>query len=89
MSIEPVLKRITLAVGLVICGYGIAGWNLTTRFFSDELYEYASNLDTTERQLRAISNLLHVMGKAVGMDVIPHSERFGEPALGTPVAGGR
>ena len=70
--------------GVVESLYGIAGWNLNTRFFSDELYEYAPNLDTTERQLRAISNVLHVMGKSVGMDVIPHTDRFGEPALGTP-----
>ncbi len=70
--------------GVVESLYGIAGWNLNTRFFSDELYQYAPNLGSTERQLRAICNLLHVMGKSVGMDVIPHTDRFGEPALGTP-----
>ena len=70
--------------GVVKSLYGIAGWNLNNEFFSDELYEYAPSLDTIEKQLRAVSNLLHVMGKAVGMDVIPHTDRFSEMALGTP-----
>ena len=70
--------------GVVKSLYGIAGWNLNYEFFSDELYEYAPNLDTIEKQLRATSNLLHIMGKAVGMDVIPHTDRFSEVALGTP-----
>ncbi len=70
--------------GVVESLYGIASWNLNTEFFSDELYEYAPNLNTIERQLRATSNLIHVMGKTIGMDVIPHTDRFSEPALGTP-----
>src|SRR5665811_160873 len=70
--------------GVVRSMYGIAAWNLNTEFFSDELYEYASNLDTVDKQLRATSNLLHVMGKTVGMDVIPHTDRFSEPTLCTP-----
>jgi hypothetical protein len=70
--------------GVVKSLYGIAGWNLNYEFFSDELYEYAPHLDTIEKQLRATSNLLHVMGKALGMDVIPHTDRFSEMALGTP-----
>lgn len=70
--------------GVVESLYGIAGWNLNYEFFSDELYEYAPNLDTIERQLRATTNLLHLMGKTVGMDVIPHTDRFSEPALANP-----
>jgi hypothetical protein len=70
--------------GVVESLYGIAGWGLNTEFFSDELAEYAPNLDTTAKQLRAISNLLHTMGKTLGMDVIPHTDRFSEPALSTP-----
>ena len=70
--------------GVVKSLYGIAGWNLNYEFFSDELYEYAPNLDTMEKQLRAASNLLHVMGKTIGMDVIPHTDRFSEVVLGTP-----
>ena len=70
--------------GVVESLYGIAGWNLNTEFFSDELYEYSPNLGSVDRQLRAVSNLVHVMGKTIGMDVIPHTDRFSEAALGTP-----
>lgn len=70
--------------GVVESLYGIAAWNLNTEFFSDEWYEFAPNLDTVGKQLRATSNLLHVMGKTVGVDVIPHTDRFSEPALCTP-----
>jgi hypothetical protein len=70
--------------GVVESLYGIAGWNLNTQFWSDELYRASPNLDTVGRQLRAVSNLLHVMGKTIGMDVIPHTDRFSEAAVGTP-----
>jgi len=70
--------------GVVESLYGPSSWNLNTRFFSPELYEIAPNLDTTPRQLRAVSNLLHVMGKTIGMDVIPHTDRFSEAAVGMP-----
>jgi hypothetical protein len=71
--------------GVVSSLYGIASWNLSTEFFSDELYALAPALDTVDRQLRGVSNLLHVMGKTIGMDVIPHTDRFSEAALGSPV----
>lgn len=70
--------------GVVESLYGIAGWNLNTEFFSDEMYETAPQLDSIDRQLRAVSNLVHVMGKTIGMDVIPHTDRYSEPAVGTP-----
>ncbi len=70
--------------GVVESLYGIAGWNLNTQFWSDELYAVAPHLDSVERQLRAVSNLLHTMGKTIGMDVIPHTDRFSEAAVGTP-----
>ncbi len=70
--------------GVVSSLYGIASFNLNKEFFSDELNEVAPHLDSTERQLRAVSNLVHVMGKSIGLDVIPHTDRFSEPALGNP-----
>ncbi len=70
--------------GVVESLYGIAGWNLSTEFYSDELRAVAPHIDTIERQLRAISNLLHVMGKTIGMDVIPHTDRFSEVAMANP-----
>ncbi len=70
--------------GVVESLYGIAGWNLNTEFYSRELAAVAPHLDTVGRQLRAISNLLHAMGKTIGMDVIPHTDRFSEVAMGNP-----
>ncbi len=70
--------------GVVESLYGIAGWNLNNEFYSVELEHAAPHLNSIERQLRAVSNLLHVMGKTVGMDVIPHTDRFSEPTLANP-----
>ena len=70
--------------GVVDSLYGMSSWNLNPEFFSAELWEMAPHLDSVARQLRAIVNLLHVMGKSVGMDVIPHTDRFSEIALGNP-----
>ena len=70
--------------GVVESLYGIASWNLNTEFFSEEWRGLVPHLDTVAKQLRATSNILHVMGKAVGMDVIPHTDRFSEIALGSP-----
>lgn len=70
--------------GVVESLYGIASWNLNTEFYSDELQRAVPHLDTVESQLRAVSNLVHVMGKTIGMDVIPHTDRFSEAAVGTP-----
>lgn len=70
--------------GVVESLYGIASWNLNTRFFSAEWHRLVPHLDKVEKQLRAVSNLLHVMGKTIGMDVIPHTDRFSEAAVGTP-----
>lgn len=64
--------------------YGIASWNLNTEFVSPEMSEISPHLDSPARQLRAVSNLLHVMGKSIGMDVIPHTDRFSEPTLANP-----
>ena len=64
--------------------YGPASWNLNPEFFSQELYLAEPQLDTVEKQLRAVVNILHLLGKAVGMDVIPHTDRFSEMALANP-----
>jgi len=70
--------------GVVKSLYGPSGWGLNTEFFSHELFEAHPHLDSIERQLRATVNLLHVMGKAVGMEVIPHTDRFSEMVLAQP-----
>jgi hypothetical protein len=71
-------------VGVAGSMYGIASWNLNPEFYSAEFSEAVPSLDTIERQLRAVVNLLHVMGKAVGMDVIPHTDRFSQIVLAFP-----
>ncbi|MDJ0663440.1 MAG: hypothetical protein QNJ75_02695 [Acidimicrobiia bacterium] len=70
--------------GVVESLYGIAGWNLNNQFYSAELEAAAPHLDSVDKQLRATSNLLHVMGRTIGIDVIPHTDRFSEIALGNP-----
>ena len=70
--------------GVVGSLYGISSWNLNPEFFSPELAEAVPALDTTEKQLRAVVSLLHLMGKSVGMDVIPHTDRFSQIALAFP-----
>ncbi len=70
--------------GVVSSLYGMASWNINPEFFSQELYEAYPHLDTVERQLKACVNLLHAMGKTVGMDVIPHTDRYSEIVLANP-----
>jgi hypothetical protein len=64
--------------------YGLSSWNLNPEFYSAELAEAVPTLNSLERQLRAVVNLLHLMGKTVGMDVIPHTDRFSQIALAYP-----
>jgi hypothetical protein len=70
--------------GVVKSLYGITSWEINREFYSEELAQVAPQLDTPARQLRAVVHLLHVMGKAVGMEVIPHTDRFSEIALAFP-----
>ena len=70
--------------GVVGSIYGMSNWELNEEFFSSELKSCCPYLDTTHRQLRAVMNLLHMMGKAVGMDIIPHTDRFSEIVLAHP-----
>ncbi|MCC5947450.1 MAG: hypothetical protein JJT89_03250 [Nitriliruptoraceae bacterium] len=70
--------------GVVKSLYGMASWHLDPAFFSEELYEQAPGLDSIGRQLRAVSNLLHVTGRTVGLDVVPHTDRFSEQVLANP-----
>jgi hypothetical protein len=70
--------------GVVSSLYGMVSWQLNPEFFSPALAETCPWLDTPGRQLRAVINLLHGMGRSVGMDVIPHTDRFSEIALAYP-----
>ena len=64
--------------------YGLTSWELNPEFYSRELAKACPHLNTIERQLRVVINILHVMGKSVGMDVIPHTDRFSQVSLVYP-----
>jgi hypothetical protein len=70
--------------GVVGSLYGISSWQINPEFFSEELAEALPALDSVEKQLKAVVNLLHALGRSVGMDVIPHTDRFSEIALANP-----
>lgn len=70
--------------GVVSSLYGMASWNINQEFYSIELAEAIPQLDTVEKQLKAVINILHLLGKSVGMDVIPHTDRFSEMVLSNP-----
>jgi hypothetical protein len=70
--------------GVVGSLYGMVSWQLNPEFFSPALTETCPWLDTPGKQLRGVINLLHGMGRSVGMDVIPHTDRFSEMALAYP-----
>ena len=70
--------------GVVASLYGMSSWNINPEFFSEELYRQVPHFDTPEKQLKVVINILHLIGKTVGMDVIPHTDRFSEQALANP-----
>ncbi len=70
--------------GVVSSLYGMASWNINPAFFSQELSTVFPHLDTVEKQLKVVVNLLHALGKTVGMDVIPHTDRYAEIVLANP-----
>ncbi len=70
--------------GVVSSLYGPSSFNINPEFYSSVLAEAMPHLDTVEKQLRVVVNLLHLLGKSVGMDVVPHTDRFSEMALANP-----
>ncbi len=70
--------------GVVASLYGMSSWNINPEFFSEELRQVMPHLDTVEKQLKVVINILHGLGKSVGMDVIPHTDRYSEQVLANP-----
>lgn len=70
--------------GVVASLYGPSSWNINPEFYSPELAAHYPLLNTVEAQLKCTINVLHLLNKAVGMDVVPHTDRFSEMALGNP-----
>lgn len=70
--------------GVVGSLYGMVSWQINPEFFDVELARFVPGLDSVEKQLKVVTNLLHAMGRTVGMDVIPHTDRFSEMVLSSP-----
>ena len=70
--------------GVVTSLYGVSSWEINPTFFSSEMHRVLPHLDTVEKQLKVVINLLHGLGFTVGMDVIPHTDRYSEPVLANP-----
>lgn len=64
--------------------YGMASWQLNDEFFDNELYKTFPHLNTVDKQLKICINFLHLMGKSVGLDVVPHTDRYSEIVLANP-----
>ncbi len=70
--------------GVVASLYGMSSWQINPEFFSPELARLFPHLDTVEKQLKVVVNLLHLTGRTVGMDVVPHTDRYAEQVLANP-----
>lgn len=70
--------------GVVGSLYGMVSWQINAEFFDPSLAQFVPGLDTVEKQLKVVVNLLHALGRTVGMDVIPHTDRFSEMVLTCP-----
>ncbi len=70
--------------GVVGSLYGMVSWQINPEFFDIDLARFVPALDSVEKQLKVVMNLLHAMGRTVGMDVIPHTDRFSEMVLACP-----
>ena len=70
--------------GVVSSLYGMASWRINAEFFSPAWARLVPELHSVERQLKVFVALCHVLGKTVGLDVIPHVDRFSEIVLCRP-----
>lgn len=70
--------------GVVASLYGMTSWQINPEFFSAELCVLMPHLDTVEKQLKVVMNILHALGKTVGMDIIPHTDRYSQQVLANP-----
>ena len=71
--------------GVVSSLYGMVSFHINPEFYQPELARYFPHLSTVEAQLKVVVNLLHALGKSVGMDVIPHTDRYSEIVLENPM----
>ena len=70
--------------GVVGSLYGMVSWQINPEFFDVSLASFVPALDSVEKQLKVVTNLIHALGRTIGMDVIPHTDRFSEMVLACP-----
>lgn len=62
--------------------YSPLNWKLSDEFMDKDLISIG--FDTPEKQLKLVNNVLHAMGKTVGMDFLQHTDRFSEEVFINP-----
>lgn len=62
--------------------YAASSWNVNNEFMDAELT--SKGYDTPEKQLKLTVNVLHSLGKKVGIDVVPHTDRFSQQVFTNP-----
>lgn len=62
--------------------YAPVNFKLSDEFMDKDLAKIG--FDTPEKQLKLVLNLLHAMGKTVGMDFLQHTDRFSEEVFVNP-----
>ncbi|MBY0405491.1 MAG: hypothetical protein K2X66_16435 [Cyanobacteria bacterium] len=62
--------------------YAPRSWHLNPEFLDPELSSLG--FKTPEDQLKLVVNVMHALGKSVGMDVVPHMDRFAETVFAQP-----
>ena len=70
--------------GVVGSLYGMSSWEINGEFFDPAFAEEYPHLSSAASQLRAVANVIHASGRSIGMDVIPHTDRFSEIAIAQP-----
>ena len=88
LTLPPHLRGVHLLPvwepGVVGSLYGMASWELNPEFFSADMARMFPGLATPADQLAVVVNFLHALGKVVGLDVIPHTDRYSEIVLANP-----
>lgn len=64
--------------------YAMASWELNDKFVDAELADAFPALRTADAQLGALTSIIHLHGRAVGLDVIPHTDRYSQIVLTHP-----
>jgi hypothetical protein len=88
LTLPPTINSVHLLPiwepGVVGSLYGMASWEINPEFLDDELAHEVPELNTPDLQLKAVTGILHASGRTVGMDTIPHTDRFSQIVLAQP-----